>query len=85
MTVTTAHYLAALKGWIIPLLMVVVFGMSMTAILWWPTPTVTNVTDVVLVAVCRDGTRILRREDGTHYARFGLNRIDVPNPETVCK
>jgi len=79
------HTLTVLIGWIIPLVSAVVLGISLWVILSWPTPTVTNVTDVVLIAVCRDGTRILRREDGTHYARIGLNRIDVPNPETVCK
>ena len=76
----------ALKGWFGPLLfMAAMVGAGM--ILMWPltAPPPATDTSIAIIAICRDGTPIYRRPDGSHYARKGFDRYDVPNPETVCR
>ena len=41
-------------------------------------------TRAVIVKICHDGTRILRLEDGSHWARYQARSFAVENPDTVC-
>lgn len=57
-------------------------GVGFPVLVWWYSPP----SDArKVVAICRDGSRTIQRADGSHYARVGFDRVDVPNPETVCK
>ena len=38
----------------------------------------------IVIKICHDGTRILRIDDGTYWARYSVRAYRVDNPETVC-
>lgn len=69
-----------LYKWLGPLMVAAVGGWLL---LIWGLPSPPEA--VAIVGICRDGSRIYQRADGSHYARAGLGRLTVPNPETVCK
>jgi hypothetical protein len=80
---------AALKGlgWGTWLWFMACMVVAILSIVWiaTTTPDVTDDNSIAIVAVCRDGTAVVRRPDGSHYIRKGFHRYNVPNPETVCR
>lgn len=64
-----------------PTVLVALVALTFALVWWLPV----SPQAVSIIAICRDGTPIYRRPDGSHYARKGFDRYDVPNPETVCR